>query len=132
ILDATDQLSVVKQIVKKRNIDPKKFDPRTMLGMISSAKNELKKADEFAKDAYGPYEETAADVYADYEKQLKQNHALDFDDLIMKTIQLFRLVPEVLQFYQRKFQYIHVDEYQDTNHAQYMLVKMIGERYKNI
>ncbi len=132
ILDPTDQLSVVKQIVKKQNIDSKKFDPRGMLGTISSAKNELKKPAAFASGAAGPYERTVADVYKEYQKQLKQNHALDFDDLIMKTIELFKLVPEVLEFYQRKFQYILVDEYQDTNHAQYMLVKMISERSKNI
>lgn len=132
ILDSTDQLSVIKQIVKKRNIDSKKFEPRTILGMISSAKNELKKPDAFASTATGPYEQIAADVYVDYQKQLKLNHALDFDDLIMKTIELFKLVPEVLEFYQRKFQYILVDEYQDTNRAQYMLVQQLSSRFKNI
>ncbi|GAE36270.1 DNA helicase PcrA [Halalkalibacter akibai] len=132
ILDSGDQLSVIKQILKNKNIDPKKFEPRSILGSISSAKNELKKPDVFAKSATGPYDQTVADVYVDYQKQLKKNHALDFDDLIMKTIELFKLVPEVLEFYQRKFQYILVDEYQDTNRAQYMLVKMLAERFKNI
>uniref|UniRef100_UPI00054D3339 DNA helicase PcrA n=1 Tax=Halalkalibacter wakoensis TaxID=127891 RepID=UPI00054D3339 len=112
--------------------DPKKFEARGILGSISSAKNELKKPDQFAKTATGPYEQTVSDVYVEYQKQLKKNHALDFDDLIMKTIDLFKLVPEVLEFYQRKFQYILVDEYQDTNRAQYMLVNMIAERYKNL
>ncbi|MFC0558987.1 DNA helicase PcrA [Halalkalibacter alkalisediminis] len=132
ILDSGDQLSVIKQILKTKNIDPKKFEARSILGTISSAKNELKKPDDFAKTASGPYDQTAADVYVDYQKQLKKNHALDFDDLIMKTIELFKLVPEVLAFYQRKFQYILVDEYQDTNRAQYMLVKMLAERFENI
>lgn len=132
ILDSGDQLSVIKQILKAKNIDSKKFEPRSILGTISGAKNELKKPAEFSKLAKGPYEETAAEVYEEYQKQLKKNQSLDFDDLIMKTIQLFSQVPEVLEFYQRKFQYIHVDEYQDTNKAQYMLVKMMSERFKNI
>ncbi|WP_078394324.1 DNA helicase PcrA [Shouchella patagoniensis] len=132
ILDSTDQLSVIKQILKSQNIDPKKFDPKAILGMISSAKNELQTAKQFAKGQTGMFEQVASDVYLDYEKRLKQNNALDFDDLIMKTIQLFSDVPEVLEFYQRKFQYIHVDEYQDTNKAQYRLVKMLGDRLQNI
>ncbi len=132
ILDGSDQLSVIKQILKKKNIDPKKFEPRSILGTISSAKNELKRAEEFSKTASGPYEQTAAEVYEEYEKQLKKNQSLDFDDLIMTTIRLFKLVPEILEFYQRKFQYIHVDEYQDTNKAQYVLVNMLAEKYKNI
>ncbi|WLR51106.1 DNA helicase PcrA [Bacillus tianshenii] len=132
ILDSSDQLSVIKQILKDKNIDPKKFNPRNLLGAISSAKNELKSADEYAKSATGPFESVVSDVYQAYEGQLKKNHALDFDDLIMTTIHLFKRVPEVLEFYQRKFQYIHVDEYQDTNRAQYLLVKMLAERFKNL
>ncbi|WYP27470.1 DNA helicase PcrA [Alkalihalobacillus sp. FSL W8-0930] len=132
ILDSTDQLSVIKQILKKQNIDPKKFDAKSILATISGAKNELQKPTEFAAKATGPFQEVAADVYTEYQKRLKQNNALDFDDLIMKTIELFKLVPDVLEFYQRKFQYIHVDEYQDTNRAQYMLVKMLGDRLKNV
>lgn len=89
--------------------------------MISSAKNELRSAKAFAKTAEGMFDQVAADVYLEFEKRLKVNNALDFDDLIMKTIELFSDVPEVLEFYQRKFQYIHVDEYQDTNKAQYKL-----------
>ncbi|MFV8828671.1 DNA helicase PcrA [Alkalihalobacterium sp. APHAB7] len=132
ILDGSDQLSVIKQILKTKNIDPKKFEPRSILGTISSAKNELKRAEEFSKTASGLYDQTAAEVYVEYEKQLKKNQSLDFDDLIMTTIRLFKLVPEVLEYYQRKFQYIHVDEYQDTNKAQYVLVNMLAEKYKNI
>lgn len=121
ILDSSDQLTVIKDILKVKSIDPKKFDPRSILGSISGAKNELKRAKEYqatAKDFWG---QTVAEVYVEYEKRLKKNQSLDFDDLIMKTISLFELVPEVLESYQRKFQFIHVDEYQDTNRAQYML-----------
>ncbi|KEZ48225.1 ATP-dependent DNA helicase PcrA [Metabacillus indicus LMG 22858] len=132
ILDTTDQLSVIKQILKDRNIDPKKFDPRSMLGSISNAKNELITPEEFEKTAGGMYEQVASDVYKDYQKKLLKNQSLDFDDLIMTTIQLFQRVPEVLEFYQRKFQYIHVDEYQDTNRAQYLLVKMLASRFQNL
>lgn len=133
ILDSSDQLSVMKAIVKERNIDPKKFDPRAFLGSISSAKNELIHPKQFAKQASAdPYEQLVSDIYDEYQKRLQKNSSLDFDDLIMTTIQLFERVPEVLEFYQRKFQYIHVDEYQDTNKAQYVLIKMLAERLKNI
>lgn len=132
ILDTTDQLSVIKNILKDRNIDPKKFDPRSILGTISSAKNELMNPEEFAKQPLGHYEQQVSEIYTDYQKRLKKNQALDFDDLIMTTIHLFKRVPEVLEYYQRKFQYIHVDEYQDTNRAQYTLVKMLGDRLKNL
>lgn len=132
ILDSGDQLSVIKQILKRQNIDSKKFEPKAIQGSISSAKNELKTVKDYAKMAKGPFESIVLDVYEAYQKELRKNHALDFDDLIMTTIHLFKQVPEVLEFYQRKFQYIHVDEYQDTNRAQYMLVKMLADRYKNI
>ncbi|WP_265606149.1 DNA helicase PcrA [Bacillus velezensis] len=132
ILDTADQLSVIKGILKERNIDPKKFDPRSILGSISSAKNELIEPEEFAKTAGGYYDQVTSDVYTDYQKKLLKNQSLDFDDLIMTTIKLFERVPEVLEFYQRKFQYIHVDEYQDTNRAQYLLVKRLVARLENI
>jgi DNA helicase II / ATP-dependent DNA helicase PcrA len=132
ILDTTDQLSVIKAILKEKNIDPKKFDPRSFLGIISSAKNDLTTPEQFAKTAASPHEEMVSGVYTEYQKRLRKNQALDFDDLIMITIQLFERVPEVLEFYQRKFQYIHVDEYQDTNHAQYKLVKLMAQRFENI
>lgn len=132
ILDTTDQQSVIKGILKEKNLDPKKFDPRAILGSISSAKNELIEPEEYAKQAGGYFEQTVSDVYEEYQKRLRKNQALDFDDLIMMTITLFRRVPEVLEYYQRKFQYIHVDEYQDTNRAQYMLVKFLANRFKNL
>lgn len=132
ILDTSDQLSVIKSILKERNLDPKKYDPRAILGSISSAKNELMTPEEYAQTAGGAWEQIVSDVYTDYQKKLLKNQALDFDDLIMSTIQLFKRVPEVLEYYQRKFQYIHVDEYQDTNRAQYMLVKMLAARFQNL
>ncbi|MBU8917068.1 DNA helicase PcrA [Neobacillus sp. 114] len=132
ILDSSDQQSVIKGILKEKNIDPKKFDPRAILGSISSAKNELIDPEEYAKTAGGYFEQVVSDVYEEYQKRLRKNQALDFDDLIMKTIQLFQRVPEVLEYYQRKFQYIHVDEYQDTNKAQYLLVKQLANRFKNL
>ncbi|MFP5115473.1 DNA helicase PcrA [Bacillaceae bacterium C204] len=132
ILDSTDQLSVVKTILKEKNIDPKKFDPRAILGAISSAKNELIEPDEYKKTGGGYFEDVVGNVYEEYQKRLRKNQALDFDDLIMMTIQLFKRVPDVLEYYQRKFQYIHVDEYQDTNKAQYLLVKQLASRFKNL
>lgn len=132
IFDSADQLTVIKNILKNKNLDTKKFEPRTMLGMISQAKNELLTAKAFKKEAHDYFTKVVADVYTDYEKILRKNQALDFDDLIMQTITLFQEVPDVLTFYQRKFQYIHVDEYQDTNHAQYMLVKLLAARFKNV
>ncbi|PWW17279.1 DNA helicase-2/ATP-dependent DNA helicase PcrA [Cytobacillus oceanisediminis] len=132
ILDSTDQQSVIKSILKDKNLDPKKFDPRAILGSISSAKNELITPEEYAKTAGDYIQQVASDVYTEYQKRLRRNQALDFDDLIMITIQLFQRVPEVLEYYQRKFQYIHVDEYQDTNRAQYMLVKLISSRFRNL
>lgn len=132
ILDSTDQQSVIKQILKDLNIDSKQYDYRALQSAISSAKNELINSDEYSKTAAGPYGKVVSNVYNDYEKRLRKNQALDFDDLIMKTILLFERVPEVLNYYQRKFQYIHVDEYQDTNRAQYMLVKLMASRFKNL
>ncbi|WP_456276915.1 DNA helicase PcrA [Bacillus sp. AK128] len=132
ILDTTDQLSVIKNVLKDQNVDTKKFEPRSLLGSISGAKNELVTPEEYNKSATGPYESVVAKVYEEYQRRLRKNQALDFDDLIMTTIHLFMRVPEVLEYYQRKFQYIHVDEYQDTNRAQYMLVKQMASRFQNL
>ncbi len=132
ILDPTDQLSVIKAILKDKNIDPKKFEPRTILATISGAKNDLLTPEQFAKRASTYYEKIVGDVYQEYQQRLLRNHSLDFDDLIMTTIHLFDRVPDVLQYYQYKFQYIHIDEYQDTNRAQYTLVKKLAERFQNI
>ncbi|MDI2587019.1 DNA helicase PcrA [Psychrobacillus sp. NEAU-3TGS] len=134
ILDTTDQLTVIKNILKEQNIDPKKYDPRSMLNAISSAKNICIDADTYRAqmNEMNPFEKTVAEVYTGYEKRLRKNQSLDFDDLIMTTVTLFKRVPEVLEFYQNKFQYIHVDEYQDTNKSQYELVQMLARKFKNI
>jgi DNA helicase-2/ATP-dependent DNA helicase PcrA len=134
ILDTTDQLTVIKNVLKQLNLDPKKYEPRTMLNAISSAKNECITAEEFAANmnAHNPYEKTVSEVYAAYAKRLQKNQSLDFDDLIMTTLTLFNTVPEVLEHYQNKFHYIHVDEYQDTNNAQYQLVQKLASKFKNI
>ncbi|MFD2045204.1 DNA helicase PcrA [Ornithinibacillus salinisoli] len=132
ILDSSDQLSVIKQILKDLNIDPKKFDPRAMLGQISAAKNELITPKKFSENVGDFYSRQVSQVYTEYQKRIQKNQSLDFDDLIMQTIHLFQRVPEVLEYYQRRFQYIHVDEYQDTNHAQYYLVKQLASRFQNL
>jgi len=132
ILDSSDQLSVVKQVVRDLNMDKKKFEPRAMLNQISSAKNELITPEEYADHVGNFYERQVAKVYEEYQKTLRKNQSLDFDDLIMETIHLFKRVPEVLEYYGRRFQYIHVDEYQDTNHAQYYLVKQLANRFQNL
>ncbi|MFD2748902.1 DNA helicase PcrA [Virgibacillus siamensis] len=132
ILDSSDQLSVIKQTLKDLNIDPKKFEPRAMLGAISSAKNELITPEEYSNKVGDFFERQVSQVYDRYQKTLRKNQSLDFDDLIMQTIHLFKRVPEVLEYYQRRFQYIHVDEYQDTNHAQYYLVKQLASKYENL
>ncbi|WOV86691.1 DNA helicase PcrA [Sporosarcina oncorhynchi] len=134
ILDSSDQLTAVKNVLKERNIDSKQYDPRSMLNAISSAKNECIDAETFKGqiNPQNPYEKTIADVYEGYSKKLRQNQSLDFDDLIMMTLTLFERVPDVLDYYQNKFQYIHVDEYQDTNNAQYRLVKMLAAKFRNI
>ncbi|MEX2104772.1 MAG: UvrD-helicase domain-containing protein, partial [Bacilli bacterium] len=132
ILDSGDQLSVIKGLMKNFNIDPKKFDPRSIQGSISSAKNELITPEMYEQKVGDYFQKIVAQVYTAYQKKLKSNSALDFDDLIMTTINLLTDVPDVLEFYQRKFQYIHVDEYQDTNRAQYMLVQMLANRFRNL
>ena len=132
ILDSGDQLSVVKQVLKNINMDPKQFDPRAMLGQISAAKNELITPEAYNEKVGDFFTRQVGKVYTAYQNMLRKNQSLDFDDLIMEAITLFRRVPEVLEYYQRRFQYIHVDEYQDTNHAQYFLVKQLASRFQNL
>ena len=134
ILDSSDQLSVVKNVMKSLNIDPKRYEPRAILSIISSAKNEGTTVDGYKMNMnpHNPVEKVAADVYEGYQKRLRTNQSLDFDDLIMKTIKLFEEHPDVLEYYQNKFQYIHVDEYQDTNKSQYLLVKNLARKFRNL
>ncbi|MGY3777352.1 DNA helicase PcrA [Isobaculum melis] len=132
ILDPGDQQTVIKQILKDKNMDPKKHEPRAILSRISNAKNDLLTAKAYSLQAGDYIEQKTAEVYEQYERTLRRSEAVDFDDLIMLTIRLFTESPDTLQYYQRKFQYIHVDEYQDTNHAQYTLVNLLAERFKNL
>lgn len=133
ILDSSEQLALMKRIVKELNLDPKKHEPRGILAAISNAKNAMQTADDYASLAGADYfKQTVAKCYARYQDVLRENQCMDFDDLIMNTIELFRQSPDTLRHYQNKFQYIHVDEYQDTNHAQYLLVNMLARGFQNI
>jgi DNA helicase-2/ATP-dependent DNA helicase PcrA len=133
VYDPTDQKVVVKNAVKSLNFDEKKFTPNYVLSIISSAKNEGKIAAQFETEA-GDYDlrKQVADIYTEYERVLKKNNAMDFDDLIMNTVKLFTKHADVLEEYQNRFKYIMVDEYQDTNQMQYEFVKMLAEKHKNI
>ena len=132
IVDPGEQRTLMKRILKQLNLDPKKWNERTILGTISNAKNDLIDEVAYAAQAGDMYTQIVAKCYEAYQKELRQSEAVDFDDLIMLTLRLFDQHPDVLTYYQQKFQYIHVDEYQDTNHAQYQLVKLLASRFKNI
>lgn len=132
IVDPGEQRTLMKRILKQLNLDPKKWNERTILGTISNAKNDLLDEVAYAAQAGDMYTQIVAKCYEAYQKELRQSEAVDFDDLIMLTLRLFDQHPDVLTYYQQKFQYIHVDEYQDTNHAQYQLVKLLASRFKNI
>ena len=133
IYDTDDQKSVIKDICKKFNIDTKMLKERTIMNSISHAKDELMTPDEMALEAGGDYNaKRIANVYAEYQKTLKLNNALDFDDLIFKTVELFEKDAEVLNYYQERFKYIMVDEYQDTNTSQFKLISMLAQKYGNL
>ena len=132
IIDPTDQRNVVRDIMRRRNIDIKQHNPRSIIGFISSHKNELRKPAEVLEAADKFPDTMYAEIYKDYQEILYRNSSVDFDDLIMLTIELFEKEPQVLDYYQNKFQYIHVDEYQDTNQAQYQLIQYLAKKYRNI
>lgn len=132
IIDTSEQNTLMKRVLKELNIDPKKYDPRSILGAISNAKNELLTPADYENQQGSLFEQIVGRCYALYQKELRNNQCMDFDDLIMNTIRLFKENEDALQFYQRKFHYIHVDEYQDTNHAQYTLVNLLADRFKNL
>lgn len=132
ILDSSDQLTVMKQILKEKNLDPKQFPPRGMLNRISNAKNQLWSAQDLKEQSRNYTDDIAAQVYEAYQDKLRTNQSLDFDDLLLETVRLFQQVPQVLDYYKKKFQYIHVDEYQDTNHVQYVLVQMLADHHRNL
>ena len=133
IYDADDQKTVMKGICKRLNIDTKTYKERALLGAISSAKDELISVREYELDAANDFGKAVyAKAYREYQETLQKNNALDFDDLIVKTVELFKNCPEILDSYQERFQYIMVDEYQDTNTSQFELVKLLAQKYRNL
>ena len=133
IYDSDDQKTVIKDVCKRLQLDTKMYKERTILGAISKAKDELITPEEFTLNAMGDYrQQKIAEAYTEYQFALKKNNALDFDDLIVKTIQLFQNCPEILENYQDRFRYIMVDEYQDTNTAQFELVRLLAQKYRNL
>ncbi|MBR2247796.1 MAG: UvrD-helicase domain-containing protein [Bacilli bacterium] len=132
IMDSDDSLTVVKKIIKELGYDPKVYNPRAIRNKISSCKNEMIDPQEYLKYAVSDYEKTVQLIYSKYEKKLKKNNSVDFDDLLLLPIELFRKEPSTLERYQNLYKYVLIDEYQDTNEAQYVLSKLISAKYKNI
>ena len=133
IYDTDDQKTVMKDICKRLNIDTKMIKERVILGAISAAKDELISPMQYALDAFGDFQKRKiSEAYTEYQAVLKKNNAMDFDDLIVKTVELFKSCPEILEQYQNRFRYIMVDEYQDTNTAQFELVRLLADKYQNL
>ena len=133
IYDTDDQKTLIHQVYKKLDIDPKKYKDRAVLKVISSAKDRLISPEAFCKEAAGDYRQMIlGDIYTEYQGMLKKNNAMDFDDLLGMTVKLLKENPEILDYYQTRFQYIMVDEYQDTNQAQFELVRLLAGRHRNI
>ena len=133
IYDTDDQKTLIKEVCRKVDVDTKVFKERSLLSAISSAKNEMILPDEFELNAGGDFAKMKiAKVYREYEAQMRANNALDFDDLLVKTVQLLQTQPDVLESYQERFRYIMVDEYQDTNTVQFQLVSLLAGKYKNL
>lgn len=133
IYDTDDQKTVVKEALKTLELDPKVYPERGCLSFISNAKEQFLQPSDLQNSAGGEYRDRKmADIYAEYQRRLKMNNAMDFDDLIFNTLTLFSKAPDVLDLYQERFRYIMVDEYQDTNHSQFLLVKMLAAKYRNL
>lgn len=132
IADTSESLTLIKSILKDFNIDPKKFSPRAFLEQISKQKNELITANQYSKITDSYFSQEVATIYQEYQKRLQKYQTLDFDDLIMLTVELFQKFPDTLADYQNIYRYLHVDEYQDTNQAQYILTRLLSKKYKNI
>ena len=132
IYDEADSLRLVTLSVKDLDLDPKRFPPKAIRAAISNAKNELIDYETYSQSDSGFYHERVADVYRLYQQRLVEASAVDFDDILMLTVEIFRAFPDVLAHYQDRFRYILVDEYQDTNHAQYALVRLLGEKHRNV
>ena len=133
IYDADDQKTLMKEVIKTLQLDPKMYRERSLLAAISSAKDEMISPDEFELQAGTDYHQRKiAEVYREYEKQLRSNNALDFDDLLVKTVQVLDTQPDILEYYQERFRYIMVDEYQDTNTVQFKFVSLLAKKYRNL
>lgn len=132
IIDTSAQRTLMKRVLNDLNLSSDQFEPRMVLGTISNAKNAMLTPSEYTKQAATPYEEAVAEVYAAYQAELKRAQSVDFDDLIMLTIDLFKNAPDVLARYQNQFEYLHVDEYQDTNDAQYTIVNLLAQGSRNL
>ncbi len=132
IYDADDQLTVIKDCLKELELDEKKFPPRAVAGAISQAKNQLLDAADYERSAYDRFSRVVSEIYRLYQGVLHRNDAVDFDDLIFLTVRLLREYPQVLAYYQDRFRYILVDEYQDTNHAQYVLVNLLAKAHRSL
>ncbi|MBF6977646.1 UvrD-helicase domain-containing protein [Aerococcaceae bacterium zg-BR22] len=132
IIDTGEQQTLMKQVIKELNLDSERFNYKQLLSVIDTAKNEGKMPEEFASEAGGYIDNIHADVYRKYQSRLKAANAMDFNDLILLTVRLLQTNEAIRQFYQQKFQYIHVDEYQDTNHSQYQLVQLLSGLLRNV
>ncbi len=132
IYDTDDSKAVIKGIVKRLELDPKLYREKAILAQISAAKNEMITPDQYEKNAKGWEKKQIAQIYREYQTQMKKNNALDFDDLLWKTVELFRQEPEVLASYQERFRYILIDEYQDTNAVQFQFVHLLARKYRNL
>lgn len=132
ILDSDDSLSIIKKIMKNMNLDSKTYNPKNVKNKISSAKNEMMTPEELSRFSACDFDEKVVEIFAEYNKKLKANNSLDFDDLLLKPIELFNENPAILEQYQERFHYILIDEYQDTNEVQYILTKMLSKKRKNI
>ncbi len=132
IFDSGDSLQAIKRVMRNMGVDEKRFNPNAVKALISSAKNELVDSDSYPSLTSGPLQELAAEIYPSYQRLLSQAQALDFDDLLFMTVKTFEDNPKILKKWQDRFKYILVDEYQDTNHAQYQLVKLLADKHKNI
>ena len=132
IYDSSDSQNLIKQILKELNLDEKRFQPAGIASRISNAKNQLQSVSDFSKAASDFYNQKVAEIYERYQNKLLVNNAVDFDDLLVLSIRLLQESEEVRAKYQERFDYLLVDEYQDTNHAQYLLTKLLAARHRNI
>ncbi len=132
IYDSDDSQRLIRSLMEEHHIDPKQFTPRTLQSLISSAKNRLVSPQAYSQMAVTVAQDRAAQIYGPYEQALRRNNAMDFDDLLIRPLELFERVPEVLEKYQKRWRYIHIDEYQDTNRAQYMLARRLADMHENL